>query len=83
MRNDLDDEIAADYHRKVRNLPDVLEPESFNTVVFDPPWSVHKANEHYGGRQVAVNRVMEEAIDELLAPQGRVLTISYMAQGMP
>lgn len=82
VRNDLDEDIDADYHAKVRDLPDIVDGE-FDTVVYDPPWSVFQSNEEYGGRMVGKGRIMAEAIHELLAEGGHVLGFGYRATAMP
>lgn len=52
VRNDLDTEVDADYHLDVAELPAHLERESFDVVIYDPPWSHYQSNMRYDGRQV-------------------------------
>ena len=52
IRNDKDETLHTDYHLDVAELPRVLEPQSFDTVVFDPPWTLYQANLRYDGRHV-------------------------------
>jgi hypothetical protein len=52
IRNDKDTARHAEYHLDVAKLPTVLDPESFETIVFDPPWSLYQANLRYDGRHV-------------------------------
>lgn len=52
VRNDIDETIAAEYHVDVARLAAVLEPRSFETIVFDPPWTLYQANMRYDGNHV-------------------------------
>jgi hypothetical protein len=52
VRNDIDESIDAQYHVDVVQLAAELEPESFKTVVFDPPWTLYQANMRYDGNHV-------------------------------
>jgi hypothetical protein len=52
VRNDLDETLDADLHVDVAELPIHLEPASFDTIVFDPPWTVYQSNLVYEGRHV-------------------------------
>lgn len=52
IRNDIDDTKVADYHVDVARLPALIEKEQFDTIIFDPPWSMYQANMRYDGRHV-------------------------------
>lgn len=52
IRNDIDESKVADYHVDVAKLPALIEPETFDAIVFDPPWSMYQANMRYDGRHV-------------------------------
>lgn len=52
VRNDLDSEIEADTHLDVAELAAHYPAESFDTIVFDPPWSTYQSNLRYDGRHV-------------------------------
>jgi len=62
--NDVDESIYADYHVDAAELAALLEPESFNTIVFDPPWSMYQANLRYDGNHVTKDDI-EIDIDSL------------------
>jgi len=51
-RNDIDPEVPANTHVDVARLAAELEPESFDTILFDPPWSLYQANMRYDGNHV-------------------------------
>lgn len=47
IRNDVNPEREADYHLDVVCIDDVFPADSFDTVVFDPPFDQTQADEHY------------------------------------
>ena len=52
VRNDLDEKIEANTHLDVAELAGQYPAESFDTIVYDPPWSNYQANLRYEGRHV-------------------------------
>lgn len=53
VRNDIDKTIDANTHLDVAQLASHYEPESFDTIVFDPPWTLYQANLRYDGQHVS------------------------------
>ncbi|WP_232702216.1 hypothetical protein [Halobacterium wangiae] len=82
-RNDLDEDHPADTHLDVHDLPDVYGPDSFDTIVFDPPWSGFQAGDKYQGGDVNWTREQKEGFDRMLRPRGRVIQLGYSASCMP
>ena len=66
VTNDVDEAIQTDYSVDVVKLAAALEPESFDTIVFDPPWSMYQANMRYDGRHVTKDEI---SIDVSELPQ--------------
>lgn len=66
VTNDIDPEIETDLSVDVARLAAELPQESFDTVLFDPPWSLYQANMRYDGRHVTKGDV---AIDMSDLPQ--------------
>lgn len=86
VRNDVNDDRPADYHTDLRELPELLESSSFDTVVFDPPWSVYQVNDKYEGRgqdTIKQSTQMARAIDELLTATGKALSFGYTLDMIP
>lgn len=88
VRNDLDESRDADLHVDVCEIADHFEAGSFNTIVYDPPFSENQANETYDlgdGEAVVAGRdaVAKRQFDELLAPGGRVIQFGYTTTCMP
>lgn len=48
VRVDNDPDLAADHHVDAIEVGELFDPESFDTVVLDPPYSERKAHEKYG-----------------------------------
>jgi len=85
VRNDITPEIDADYHVDVRDLTDVLEAESFDVIVLDPPFSERQSTTTYGREDTTLPSVSELArvVDALLKPGGRVIRLGYTTTLMP
>lgn len=52
VTNDLDPEIDTDLSVDAAELSREFPAESFDTIVFDPPWSLYQSNLRYDGRNV-------------------------------
>lgn len=88
IRNDIDEERDADLHVDVLEIADQFEPQSFNTIVHDPPFSENQANVSYeleDGESVVAGRdaVVKRQFDELLAPGGQVIQFGFSTTCMP
>lgn len=86
-RNDVDERRPADTHHDVRELDRHLAGEQFDIVVFDPPWSGEQADEHYDSHRVGrgpSGGIWEarEALAELTAPGGLVLSLGFDTTGL-
>lgn len=88
-RNDIDPEIDADTHHDVLELSRHFEGGSFDTVVFDPPYSEDQAETRYGGFNGNVSNYYEferRALDELatlIGAGGRVVKLGFSTTCMP
>jgi hypothetical protein len=85
VRNDINPEIDADYHVDVRDLPHILQAESFDTIVLDPPFSKRQSTTTYDREEDTLPTVTELArvVDALLKPRGRVIRLGYTTSLMP
>ena len=52
VTNDISEDIDSDYSMDVARLAAEIEPDTFDTIVFDPPWSLYQANMRYDGNHV-------------------------------
>jgi predicted nucleic acid-binding Zn-ribbon protein len=88
IRVDMDENADADLHIDFRNLPEYLDTESVDAIVYDPPYSHHQAVSKYGvdleddGFYYYDQSVME-LFDRLLKPGGIYIQFGYTTAGMP
>lgn len=83
VRNDIDEDRDADLHVDVCEIAAEFEPESFDTIVYDPPFSQNQANRTYEGKQVGDDALAKRQFDELLSPGGRVIQFGFSTTCMP
>lgn len=83
VRNDINPEIDADTHVDICEIADHFDAKSFDTVVFDPPYSEYQSNKHYEGRTVGSAALAKQQFHELLRPGGRVIQFGYTTTCMP
>lgn len=85
VRNDINPEIDADYHIDIRDLPDILDTESFDVIVLDPPFSERQSTTTYDREDATLPTVTELAhvVNALLKPGGRVVRLGYTTTLMP
>lgn len=86
-RNDLDDRRDVDTHHDVTELDEHLPAESFDVIVFDPPFDSDQAEEHYDGRTVGRGPSggiwsARDALANLTAPGGLVLSVGWNSVGL-
>jgi hypothetical protein len=88
VRNDIDETRDADVHVDVCEISNHFPAESFDTILYDPPFSENQANRSYeledGEAVVAGNdAVAKRQFDDLLRPGGRVIQFGYTTTCMP
>jgi hypothetical protein len=83
VRNDYNPERNADHHYDVVEIADHIEPNTFDCVVFDPPFSAEQADSSYDGVQVAeIGQAMRQ-FDQLLREGGTVIQMGFTTTCMP
>lgn len=83
VRNDIDEHRDADLHVDVCEIADHFEPESFDAVVYDPPFSQYQSNRSYDGAEVGDDALAKQQFDALLRPGGLVIQFGYSTTCMP
>lgn len=58
------------------------EEQQFDTVVFDPPFSVYKSNQKYSGNWTGEDAMLKDQLAELLKAGGKVIHFGYTTSGM-
>lgn len=85
-RNDLDPERAADTHHDVAGIHQRLT-DTFDVIVFDPPFDPDQAEEHYNGHKVGRGPSggiwkARRSLAHLTDIGGRVLSIGWNSVGL-
>jgi hypothetical protein len=81
VRNDINPEREADHHVDVRAIDDVFEPDSFDTVVFDPPFDQTQADDHYGGMHDRQRGPARRKLAALVRPGGIIIECGWNDHG--
>jgi len=85
-RNDLNEDLDVDSHYDVRNLPQYMDENGFDAVVFDPPWSVYQVNDKYDGRgkdTIKQSTVMANALNYVSNSNAPIITFGYAIDMLP
>jgi hypothetical protein len=77
VRNDINQERDADHHYDVCEINEDLPADSFDCVVFDPPFDQSQADEHYGGMHAADIGQARKALAELVRPSGTIVELGW------
>jgi hypothetical protein len=82
IRNDLNPDREADMHVDVAEIAAHTDPQSFDSVVFDPPFDDLQAADKYDS--LRADDVLEAfgQFAELVRPSGRVITFGWNSWGM-
>lgn len=88
IRVDVNENANADLYIDFRNLPEHVEPESFDGIVYDPPYTPNQARKKYGldisdDEFYFYDREVKELFDRLLAPGGVIIQFGYTTEVMP
>lgn len=83
VRNDINEDRDADLYVDVCEITDHFPTESFDTVVYDPPFTSYQATRSYDGAEVGDDGVAKQQFDELLRDGGRVIQMGYSTTCMP
>ena len=80
-RVDIDKEVPADFYGDAFEFVSTTEMR-FDTIILDPPWSIRKSREKYGGRVVGSFTKIKNVLRRILNKGGRVITVGYSSTGM-
>jgi len=83
VRNDIDERRDTDMHVDVCEIADHLQDESFETVVYDPPFSHNQSMRTYDGQTIGEATLAKRQFDQLLKPGGRIIQFGYSTSCMP
>lgn len=81
VRNDLNEKRDAHYHVDVCEIDSVFDEESFNTVVFDPPFDQAQADEHYESMHCRELAPARKKLAALVRPGGIFVEAGWNTHG--
>lgn len=80
--NDLNPELPADLRKDAYDLAQWSDHHaSFDTVVFDPPYTAYQAVKTYGRKAQLVSHA-RDVVEYVLRPGGRVISLGFNSTGM-
>lgn len=82
VRNDLNPEMDADTNHDVAEIAEHFPPQSFDTILFDPPFDEKQAETKYDGLHAMDVYAALEGFNELVRPGGRVVCFGWNSWGM-
>ena len=82
VRNDLNPERDAETNHDVAEIAEHFSPQSFDTVIFDPPFDEKQAETKYDGLHAMDVYAALEGFNELVRPGGVVVCFGWNSWGM-
>ena len=84
IRNDIDNNIPALYHKDALDLVRLGSKElgKFDVVLIDPPYSYRKSMELYNGHKNSRFKQLLDEIPKILKQDGKVIIFGYCASYM-
>lgn len=82
VRNDFNPDRDADTYHDVAEIATHFPPQSFDTVVFDPPFDEKQAETKYDGMHAMDVWAALEGFNELVRPGGTVICFGWNSWGM-
>lgn len=82
VRNDIRDDMPADYHEDALKFVREWEGKDFDTVLLDPPYSYRKSMEMYDGAVSSPFNALKDALPQVLSPNGIVICFGYHSVNM-
>lgn len=83
VHNEIDTNLEADIRLDACDLEAWRDHAgSFDTVVFDPPYSAHQAVVSYGNRRAQKVSHARDVVSLVLKPRGRVISLAFNSTGM-
>ena len=74
--------MPAEYHQDAYELVCSLPDKSFDTIILDPPYSLRKSREKYGGRYIGKFTKIKDVLPRILKDNGKIITFGYNSVGM-
>ncbi len=82
VRNDLREEMPADYHMDALDFVAAWQGDPFGTVILDPPYAYRKSMEMYDGAVSSPFNQIKNLLPNIMTPTGIVITFGYHSNVM-
>lgn len=82
VRNDINPEIDAEYNFDAIEVADYFPPQSFDTVVLDPPFSIRNAILRYDDYNVGKWKLVADGVHKVIRPGGVVISLGHNSTGL-
>lgn len=82
VRNDIRPEMNAEYNMDALEFCQQWQGKKFNTIILDPPYSFRKSMEMYDGKIMSPFNALKNAIENIIADGGIVITFGYHSVSM-
>lgn len=80
-RVDLDPEMPAHHHGDAYEFINTTDLK-FDTVIWDPPYSLRKGREKYEGRYIGKDTKIKNILNRVLNSKARIISLGYSSTGM-
>lgn len=77
VRNDVDTERKADFHKDALDFVLEYEGTAFDVVVLDPPYSYRKSMEMYNGKLNSRFKLIADNLPNIIKPTASVISFGY------
>jgi len=77
VRNDIDINMPADYHKDTVDFVREWDGEKFDTIILDPPYAYRKAMEMYNGHYASRFKQLADELHRILVDNGRIISFGY------
>jgi len=84
IRVDLNKDMPADYYMDAYEFVLMAKKEGwkYDTIIFDPPYSLRKSREKYNGFYTSKLRKIKTVLPELISDNGYFINYGYSTNGM-
>jgi len=82
VRNDIREEMNAEYHLDALDFCKQWTGNKFDTVILDPPYSYRKSMEMYGGKITSPFNILKDEILNIITENAIVITFGYHSVSM-
>ena len=82
IHNDINKDIEADFHYDATEIGNFFPQETFDSVIFDPPYTMYQAVHSYEGNMIQDITACRNSLTQLIKPGGIIISLGYNSTGM-